>query len=1026
MMKTPCFGSHFGLTLLLSFLLSFPLPLRSDTRSVWNALQSPEYAWKNLTFEGKTAAVHCLFTDSRGLMWLGTNQGLYCYDGVTLHPIDHETTSSLQVHTLAEGENGLYLGTHEGLFRYDFRSNNLQPVSSLLPKEIRSLLRIGSTLWIGSLFGAYTYGIDTSTMVCRSQGLPHPSVYSLLHDSQGNLYAGTFEGLARWQPETETFQPVNIPPLDNGSGSSHPQRFINCLWEDARTHELYLGCEGCLLRYIPQTDHWQAIPSLQRQTVKSLGQTPDGQLLVGTDNGLFVLDGTIAHHYRHDSGQARSLSNDEIGCIHSPKPGWIAVGHAKGMSLTARSQAIRTYSWSTLSHSGEGNDLYALFRDSQGMWWMGGTNGLLRCSPQGTSRWYRPSTFPPSLGHKRVRSIQEDHEGQVWLTTDAGLHRYDRKADRFDRFVVTDSLGHYPANWVYALVEEPDSFWIGSYLGGLHHIAKSRFSSSTPILKADASLNTSHPFFRTDSLPLKNNLVSQLQRDRQGRLWILCFRDPTLYCLTVDQGCRSYDIQALTGQGPSHILLDAAHRLWCTVRGGAVVFEASQAPRYIRFPETGSDEEPVAVGKVEDDVWVSTSNKVWKIDGPTGNVSLLPLPQRTFTAIYHDPVTRQVYLGGTDELLVVDPTMLQREPSDTFPSLVLVQQGKEPLSFADLQEGKKLQTLPYEGELTVTISSLNYTPDEVQRYAYRLTQETDTPATSWKLLPEGTNRLTLSNLAMGKHGIQVKRVGTPAPSLVIPLWVESPWYLSSTAIGSYLLTLATLIACLLGYLHRRQQRQLQEAERKQALESAERKLTFLANLSNDLKTPLTQITDRICRLKQCVQESETRKDLETVYDHTLRLNQQLQRALEQQQAIRIHPLTEVQPIEAESSTEKQLACIARLIDEHFGNPDLNVHFLSEKSGIAPKTLYRLLKKYQGQAPLDYIRQIRLQKAALLLEQHRFTVAEVCFLVGFNTPSYFAKCFQKHYGMKPSEYGSKEASLLSTEEKRIDQSDEKSR
>lgn len=252
MMKTPCFGSHFGLTLLLSFLLSFPLPLRSDTRSVWNALQSPEYAWKNLTFEGKTAAVHCLFTDSRGLMWLGTNQGLYCYDGVTLHPIDHETTSSLQIHTLAEGENGLYLGTHEGLFRYDFRSNNLQPVSSLLPKEIRSLLRIGSTLWIGSLFGAYTYGIDTSTMVCRSQGLPHPSVYSLLHDSQGNLYAGTFEGLARWQPETETFQPVNIPPLDNGSGSSHPQRFINCLWEDARTHELYLGCEGCLLRYIPR------------------------------------------------------------------------------------------------------------------------------------------------------------------------------------------------------------------------------------------------------------------------------------------------------------------------------------------------------------------------------------------------------------------------------------------------------------------------------------------------------------------------------------------------------------------------------------------------------------------------------------------------------------------------------------------------------------------------------------------------------------------------------------------------------
>lgn len=59
----------------------------------------------------------------------------------------------------------------------------------------------------------------------------------------------------------------------------------------------------------------------------------------------------------------------------------------------------------------------------------------------------------------------------------------------------------------------------------------------------------------------------------------------------------------------------------------------------------------------------------------------------------------------------------------------------------------------------------------------------------------------------------------------------------------------------------------------------------------------------------------------------------------------------------------------------------------------------------GTAPLDYIRSVRLQKAAVLLSQHRFTVSEISYMVGFKTPSYFAKCFQSHYGVKPSQYRS---------------------
>ena len=103
--------------------------------------------------------------------------------------------------------------------------------------------------------------------------------------------------------------------------------------------------------------------------------------------------------------------------------------------------------------------------------------------------------------------------------------------------------------------------------------------------------------------------------------------------------------------------------------------------------------------------------------------------------------------------------------------------------------------------------------------------------------------------------------------------------------------------------------------------------------------------------------------------------------------------------------EKSLAKIAKIIEENISDPDLNVNLLCEKSGIPNKQLYRLIKKYIGVPPLDYIRNVRLQKAAVLLCQNRFTVAEISYMVGFKTPSYFAKCFQSQFGVKPSQYHS---------------------
>ena len=67
------------------------------------------------------------------------------------------------------------------------------------------------------------------------------------------------------------------------------------------------------------------------------------------------------------------------------------------------------------------------------------------------------------------------------------------------------------------------------------------------------------------------------------------------------------------------------------------------------------------------------------------------------------------------------------------------------------------------------------------------------------------------------------------------------------------------------------------------------------------------------------------------------------------------------------------------------------------------SFYNKIKALTGIAPADFIRNIRMQEAALLLRSKRYTVAEVADRMGFADPKYFTDTFKKFYGMPPSVY-----------------------
>jgi CheY-like chemotaxis protein/AraC-like DNA-binding protein len=113
----------------------------------------------------------------------------------------------------------------------------------------------------------------------------------------------------------------------------------------------------------------------------------------------------------------------------------------------------------------------------------------------------------------------------------------------------------------------------------------------------------------------------------------------------------------------------------------------------------------------------------------------------------------------------------------------------------------------------------------------------------------------------------------------------------------------------------------------------------------------------------------------------------------------------IEPREEEviSADEKLLATITQIIEDELTNPDLGVNVLSEKSGYSLKQIYRRIKSLTGQTAVDYIRSVRLKKAAILLSRKTFTVSEVMYMVGFSSHSYFAKRFQEMYGKTPRQY-----------------------
>lgn len=115
------------------------------------------------------------------------------------------------------------------------------------------------------------------------------------------------------------------------------------------------------------------------------------------------------------------------------------------------------------------------------------------------------------------------------------------------------------------------------------------------------------------------------------------------------------------------------------------------------------------------------------------------------------------------------------------------------------------------------------------------------------------------------------------------------------------------------------------------------------------------------------------------------------------------PLVPLNSIANNSMDDKFLTRMNEIIEENFSNPELSVDFLAEQLCISRSGLFAKIKTLANITPNELIQVVRLKKAAALLSENKYRINEICYMVGFNNPSYFSKCFQKQFGMKPGEF-----------------------
>ncbi|PXV64716.1 two component regulator with propeller domain [Dysgonomonas alginatilytica] len=858
--------------------------------------------------------VECIFKDSRGFMWFGTNQGLNRYDGQNFKVYKHSRNeySSIpfdrvtNIQEDAQGKLWLQIG-NAGYIVYDFKSESFtQNIDSLVTKmglpPSPSLVEIDTHMNLYFYYkekGIYKYNIETDKYVIFNQSKqgqtlsPGEIIDLKIHNQY--IWVLYRDGLIeRFNEKTNLTDIRNTFFRENSKNSTIQKSLFVDADNDVWVYP-GVGDKGSAY-YDIKANTWIFLNkdseiALSSNFFRCIDQDKEGLIWIGTDHGglnIFDKSKKKITVLRNNIYNNNSISQNSIISIFCDNDGIIWIGtYKKGISYYHPNmfKFKKSPLFYHLKEDSETFDCNSLYKDDNNNLWIG-TNGrgLIKYNEekQSIETFNYNANNPKSISADIVTSILEDHSKTLWVGTFlGGLNSFDGKS--FTRYQINETDSNsISGKSVYGLAEDKDNnLWIGTLGGGVNSLNSNRtnFTRYT-------TLNTKE-LYSDYILSVYTDINKNIYLSTDRGVNIIDTNSKVISTYFKDQIQQDSLSNILT----NNILVDSRNLTWIATDNGLNIYNPL-TKRFVYITSKQGLPSDEVVSLIEDNnnnIWAGTRNGLACIHCQYTNNTLdytityfdskdgLPSSICNQNAMFKDK-NGIIYVGSTNGYVNFDPNNIifnEYIPKPRFTELLIANQAIRPnekynnrviinqsITYLDQI------TLNYkETNFTLQFSALNYIHPEKNHYKYML----EGLDTDWIEVKNGVGAASYSNLNSGTYKLIIYAgnndgVWSDTP-LIIKIIVKPPFWLTWWAFFIYFIIFVIVLRFFILYKLNKQKHEFKQAQKimeaDKIHEVDELKFRFFTNISHEFKTPITLILTPLEKLMK-EPHSEEQKTLLTI------------------------------------------------------------------------------------------------------------------------------------------------------------------
>jgi signal transduction histidine kinase/ligand-binding sensor domain-containing protein/DNA-binding response OmpR family regulator len=828
-----------------------------------------------------------VYEDKRGSIWLiqSYNGELFRFDRITEKFIPYSYIGHSAHQVFEDHGGGIWIATWQnGLAKYMPESDSFKIYknvpgkdTSLPDNSVQAIYEDKSkTLWIGSPIGLYKYDRVADHFV-RWKSDFTSMVVTFFEDKKGMLWIGTNDGLCKINNSGPSFE---LYRYDQSS-----QCEVQYIYEDSK-NRLWTGSTAGIAQFDRLKQkfiYYENNEPVSRPTWSSnpFIEDKNGTIWTGIKLSLKWFD-----EDRQDFKIYTDYSSQDIKIcsIYKDRSGTVWFGSMKdGVFRHDASQKQFLNVWNSpfinsfLTKNALQPSVISLYKDNNGILWIGKPDGLLRINEKnGSVKLYKhiPENSH-SLSHDGICAIAEETPNILWLGTySGGLNRFDKTTGRCTRFLPDPNN---PASLTRMfisclLVDKSGILWAGS------DYALEKFNPAN---------GTFTHYYDTFNYPS----IIAIFEDKFHTLWVTTSKgvaafdriSGTFKYLTND----SNDSGKLINKDVNVIYEDKHENLWFCTGNGLDKLDRKSG----KFTHIDGNLPDRIIGILEDDkgiLWLLTSRGITVYNPLTGKIKNYDESEgvnlnSAFYFPYWKDKSGEMYFGGFNGIIRFHPDSIKDNPH--IPPVVITSFqifNKEAKLDSTISE-KKLIKLPYSrNSISFEFASLNYSLPQKNQYAYRL----DGVDKDW--VYSGTRRFaSYPKLQPGTYKFRVRgsnndavwnESGTSISLIIYPPWWKT-WWAYLTYVLLFFFVLNVLRRYEMNRLSFKNQVKLDLAVLKEKEETEKLKSRFFANISHEFRTPLTLILGPAEKIISGT-SNDNKKDANIIKQNSQRLLQLINQLLD--------------------------------------------------------------------------------------------------------------------------------------------------